>query len=121
VEAVRLSSSDCRLLAARYVEHGNSHRRMSNALRGAGAAPAVERLITLRQLEHRFDVDLGLLCHWYERRDAGETHPVERALIGFLTTPQRNGEVAEIWIRLDRVRELRELLEESRLVSEPES
>ena len=121
MEAVRLSSSDCRLLAARYVEHGNSHRRMSAALQEAGAAPSAERLIMLRQLEHRFDVDLGLLCHWYERRDGRETHPVERAIISYLTTAHRTGDVAELWIRLDRVRELRDLLEESRLVSEAES
>jgi hypothetical protein len=121
VEAVRLSSTDCRLLAARYVEHGNSHRRMSASLREAGATPAVERLIVLRQLEHKFDVDLGLLCHWYERRDGNGTHPVERAIITYLTTAHRIDDVTELWIRLDRVRELRDLLEESRLVSEPES
>ena len=121
MEAVRISLADCRLLAARYTEHGNSHRRMSNALREAGALPSVERLLTLRQLEHRFDVDLGLLCHWFERRDGKETHPVERAIITYLTAPHGNNGGAELWIRLDRVRELRDLLEESRLVSEPES
>jgi hypothetical protein len=94
---------------------------MSAALREAGATPSVERLMVLRQLEHRFDVDLGLLCHWYERRDGHETHPVERAIITYLTTAHRIDDATEIWIRLDRVRELRDLLEESRLVSEPES
>jgi hypothetical protein len=108
------------LLAARYIEHGNSHKRMTVALREAGASAAADRLHGLRSLEHRFDVDLGLLCQWYERRDAAATHPIERTLITYLTRSQNNSE-AEVWILLDRVRELRAFLEEGRLVGEPES
>ena len=118
MEAVRLALSDCRLLAARYHEHGNSHRRMTQALLDAGAAPAAERLLTLRQIERQFDVDLGLLCYWHERRSAHDSHPVERAIIAYLTSVHARD---EIWILLDRLRELRDLLDESRLVGEPES
>lgn len=121
MEVVRLSLSDCDLLAARYGEHGNSHNRMTVALHEAGAAAAAERLHGLRSLEHRFDVDLGLLCQWYERRDAEATHPVERTLITYFTRTQTTGDSAEVWILLDRVRELRAFLEEGRLVGEPES
>ena len=121
LEVVRLTPSDSLMLASRYGEHGNSHMRMTTALVEAGAADAADRLYTLRQIERQFDVDLGMLCHWYERRDHDETHPVQRAVIQYLTT-QRDTQLGhELWIRLDRVRELRELLEESRLVGEPES
>jgi hypothetical protein len=101
------------------VEHGNSHRRMTQALREAGAPATADRLLGLRKLEHRFDIDLGLLCHWYVRRDAHDTHPVERTIILYLT--RAPAQKAEIWIMLDRVRELRAFLDEGRLVGEPES
>ena len=107
------------LLAARYAEHANSHRRMALALGEAGAHESIDRLDTLRELERRFDIDLGMLCHWHQERDARETHPVQRAIIHYLTAQQSTG--SELWIRLDRLRELRDLLEESRLVGEPES
>lgn len=121
MEAVRLTIADCSLLAARYHEHGNSHRRMTQALVDAGATTTAERLLTLRQLERRFDIDLGLLCHWFERRTAADVHPVERAIISYLTTVHANEKGSEVWILLDRLRELRDLLDESRLVGEPES
>jgi hypothetical protein len=121
VEVVRLSHTDCALLAARYGEHGNSHKRMSVALREAGAGEAADRLMGLRKLEHRFDVDLGLLCNWYVRRGAESTHPIERTLITYLTRSQLAGEGGEVWVLLDRVRQLRAFLEEGRLVGEPES
>jgi hypothetical protein len=120
MEVVRLSLSDASLLAARYAEHNNSHRRMTQALREAGAAPMLERLGALRQLERRFDVDLGLLCHWFERRNHADVHPVERALTAYLTSVHDAPQHAEVWILVDRLRELRDLLEESRLVGEPE-
>jgi hypothetical protein len=112
--------SDCCLRAARYVVHCYAHRRMSQALREAGAGEVADRLFSLRKLEHRFDVDLGLLCHWYVRRDAADTHPVERAVITYLTRAQQASPAVELWILLDRVRELRAFLEEGRLVGEPE-
>ena len=121
MEVVRLSVADCGLLAARYVEHGNSHRRMSLALQEAGAAPTVERLVNLRKLEHRFDVDLGLLCHWFVRREREDTHPVERTIINYLATARGTTDEREVWILIDRVRELRAFLDEGRLVAEPES
>ena len=119
MEAVRLTRSDCSLLSARYHEHGNSHRRMTQALVDAGATTTAERLLVLRQLERRFDIDLGLLCFWFERRTSADTHPVERAIISYLTTVPAHAN--EVWILLDRLRELRDLLDESRLVGEPES
>lgn len=120
MEVVRLSLPDCSLLAARYGEHNNSQRRMAQALREAGAAPMLERVQALRQIERRFDVDLGLLCYWFERRNAPDAHPIERALIAYLTSVHGSEPRLEVWILLDRVRELRDLLEESRLVGEPE-
>ena len=121
MEVVRLTSTDCQLLAARYAEHGNSHRRMSAALGEAGVNGSAGRLAVLRALERQFDVDLGMLCHWYEQRDADRTHPVQRAIITYLTATPAQARGSELWIRLDRVRELRDLIEESRLVGEPES
>ena len=121
MEVVRLTRSDCTLLAARYANHSNSHRRMAQAMTEAGAADSLGRLTTLRTVERQFDVDLGMLCHWYEQRDASQTHPVQRAIIHYLTASCAPGAGAELWIRLDRVRELRDLMEESRLVGEPES
>jgi hypothetical protein len=121
LEVVRLAPADCLMLASRYAEHANSHIRMSTALVEAGADDAAERLYALRQIERQFDVDLGMLCHWYEQRDAAETHPVQRAIIQYLTARQDTSNSNELLFRLDRVRELRELLEESRLVGEPES
>ena len=118
MEAVRLTLSDCSLLAARHREHGNSHRRMTQALLDAGAQGTADRLLNLRQIERQFDIDLGLLCHWYERRGAHDSHPVERAIIAYLITVHARDEV---WVLLDRLRELRDLLDESRLVGEPES
>lgn len=121
LEVVRLTPSDSQMLASRYAEHANSHLRLSTALVEAGAAEAAERLYALRQIERQFDVDLGMLCHWYERRQHNDTHPVQRAVIEYLTAQHDTQLGHELWIRLDRVRELRELLEESRLVGKPES
>lgn len=121
MEVVRLTSSDCTLLSARYSTHANSHRRMSIALTEAGAGGALGRLTTLRALERQFDVDLGMLCHWYEQRDAAQTHPVQSAIIRYLTASHVQDGGPELWIRLDRVRDLRDLMEESRLVGDPES
>jgi hypothetical protein len=49
VNVVRLSDLDQRLLAARFAEHGNSHRRMRGALLEAGGSVPdthpVERLV----------------------------------------------------------------------------
>lgn len=106
------------MLAARFAQHGNSHRRMRGALLEAGASDVVERLGVLRRLERRFDLDLGEICFRYDRRLDPRTHPIERMIIAFITEARPGGE--EVWVRLDRVRQLREL-KEGRLVGEPES
>jgi len=121
VEVVVLSPSDSALLSARYAEHANSFRRMLAALQEAGAADGAERLRALRKLEIAFDVDLGMLCHWYESRDDESTHPVARTIIRYIVQNRQTDAGQEIWMNLDRVRELRTLMEEDRLVGEPES
>jgi hypothetical protein len=118
LEVICLTLSDCRVMSARFAQHGNSHRRMRGALLEAGATEVAERLTALRSLEKRFDVDLGEVCWRYERRSAPDTHPIERMIIGYITESRRGGE--ELWVRLDRVRQLREL-KEGRLVGDPES
>lgn len=108
------------MLSARYVEHANSFRRMLAALQEAGASATAERLRALRKMEIAFDVDLGMLCHWYESRDAESTHPVARTIIRYIVQSRPDDIGSDIWMNLDRVRELRALMEEGRLVGEPE-
>ena len=48
---VCLSPADRRLLCTRFDEHGNSHRRMADALAEAGADEAGARLHALRMVE----------------------------------------------------------------------
>ena len=119
-EFVVLSRSDCGLLAARFGEHGNSQRRMLNALEEAAADDAFARLCTLRQMEKHFQVDLGMLCYHFQHRNDGNTHPVERAVMNYVAawTPDANG-VEELRVRIDRVREVRDIVQEGRLVGEP--
>jgi hypothetical protein len=118
MNVIALTASDCRVLAARYGEHGNSHRRLRQALLEAGAVPASERLTALRRLERQFDVDLGEVCWRFERRADPANHPIERFIIRYITQERQGGE--QLWVLLDRVRQLREL-KEGRLVGEPES
>ena len=119
MDVVSLTLADCALLSARYSEHNNSCRRMQAALAEAGAHETAERLRALRKLESAFDVDLGLICHWYQSRDLDATHPVARAIIRYLVQPP-NDSSDSVWVVLDRVRELRALTEEGRLVGEPD-
>ena len=77
MDVVCLSAEDCRLLSTRFAEHGNSHRRMSGALKASGATEALERFGALRRLEAKFEIDLGSLCHRFERRNDPATHPLE--------------------------------------------
>jgi hypothetical protein len=121
VRVLRLELSDCVLLDARYAQHGNSQRRMLEALREAGAGAAAERLRALRGLERRFGVDLGSLCHRFRRRDRPETHPIERFIVEHVTELRRGaGGRDELWVLLDHVRQVRELME-GRLVGKPEA
>jgi hypothetical protein len=121
VNVVCLTQSDLRLLTARFAEHGNSHRRMRSAMQEAGALPAAARLEALRGLEKQFQIDLGSVCHRFGRRNLPETHAIERWVMNYITeVRRREGAEDELWVRLDRVAEIRELME-GRLVGEPES
>ena len=120
MEVVCLTAADCALLAARYAEHGNSSRMMRRALEEANAPTVIERIQTLRSLEHRHDVDLGEVCHRYERRNRFDTHPIERLIMNYIAQVRLNAQGGEeLWIRLDRVREVRSLMGEGKLVGEP--
>ena len=118
MDVVVLSAADQRLLTARFAEHENSHRRLRDALAEAGAADAVARLEALRRVEHHFDLDLGLICHRHARRNARETHPLERALIGYLSQVQTDEHGLEVlWVLPERARQLDDLMH-GRLVGE---
>ena len=119
MDVVRLAAADARLLAARYAQHGNSHRRMRGALEEAGAAAAAARLTVLRSLERSFGVDLGRVCSLHFRRDEPGLHPVERAVIEYITATLATAQGDEVLLLLDNLRRVRELME-GRLVAEPE-
>ncbi len=120
MHVVCLSAEDCRLLAERFAVHGNSHRRMAGALKEAGALDTLERAGALRRLEANFEIDLGSLCHRFARRDHPSTHPLERMVLTYVATwrPCTEGG-GELWVHVDRVREVRELIEEGERVGEP--
>lgn len=95
---------------------------MTSALHEAGSAEALERLHALRQLECRFSIDLGSVCHRYERRNDAATHPIERMVLGYVARPWRAADGREeLWVLLDRVRQLRELIEQGELVRDAET
>jgi len=118
MNVVRLSASDCRLLAARHAGHANSHRRMRAALSEVGARAAVARLDALRALERRFDIDLGVITGLHTRRDAADLHPIERLVLSYVSETRKSDHGEELWVLLDRVRDIRDLME-GRLVGEP--
>lgn len=118
MDVVALSAADQRLLTARFAEHDNSHRRMRDALADAGATDAVARLEALRRVEYHFNLDLGLICNRHARRNAPDTHPLERALIGYLTEVRLDEHGWEVlWVLPERARQLDDLLH-GRLVRE---
>lgn len=121
MNVVRLSDLDQRLLTARFAEHGNSHRRMRGALLEGGGTVTVARLDALRRLERSFEIDLGSLCHRHGRRLLPETHPVERLVLDFITEIRLPaGGAEELWVNLDRVAQVRGLMD-GRLVGEPDA
>jgi hypothetical protein len=121
VNIVCLSRTDRSLLGARFAEHGNSHRRMREAFSEAGPEDTVARLDTLRRLERTFEIDLGSLCHRFEKRNLPETHPVERMVVDYITETRVTAEGREeLWVKLDRVARVRELMD-GRLVGEPDA
>ncbi len=121
MHVVRLSQADRMLLVSRFEEHGNSHRRMRSALEEVAADHVAERLDALRRMERHFGIDLGSVCHRYDRRDDPATHPIERMIMNYIAE-HRDSDCGtpELWVLLDRVEEIRELTE-GRLVGEPGS
>jgi hypothetical protein len=109
MQVVRLTDPDRRLLSARFAEHGNSFRRMTQALAAAGADDARRRLAALRRIEHCFDIDLAEICHRHDRR--GQAHPIERMVLDFITEERRCGQDAQLWVLPERVRQVRELMD----------
>ena len=122
MEVISLTRSDCALLAARFGEHANSNRRMLAALEEAGANESYTRMVVLRQMEKRAGVDLGMLCYHFEHRNDAGTHPFERAVMNYVAHWRMNaGGTEDLWVVLDRIRQVRDIVEEGRLVGEPEA
>lgn len=117
---VCLSPADRRLLCARFDEHGNSHRRMFDALAESGADEAGARLLALRAVEKRYDLDLAEICARHARRNDGSTHPIERLVLEFITEERHTEDETQLWVMPDRVRQVRDLMD-GRLVGEAES
>ncbi|MGH7445213.1 MAG: hypothetical protein ACREKM_10065 [Longimicrobiales bacterium] len=117
---MRLSATEHALLCARYGEHANSQRRMREALAEARSRSGVlDRLRALRAMERALDVDLGAVCwRWHHRADEA-THPLESSVMDYIAEARGAGDTWELWIRLDRVRQVRELMD-GRLVGELE-
>lgn len=112
MEIVRLSQEEYELFATRFAEHGNSHRRMAKALGEAGAEAALEQLVALRRLEIKFSIDLGSLCHRFAHRNDAGTHPLERQVLDFVASWRvEEGGERELWVVVDRVRQLRHFME----------
>ncbi len=122
MEVICLTESDHRLLCARCAEHGNSNRRLLQTLEEAGARDVLEHARALRRMERGFDIDLGSLCHRFEHRNDLSTHPMERMVMNFVAEwrPAADG-TRQLWVLLDRLRQVRELMQEGRLAREPES
>ena len=115
-ELISLTRFDCGLLAARYAEHGNSQRRMLDALEEANANDAFARLCALRQVEKHFEIDLGMVCHHFEHRNDKNTHPIQRAVMNYVAQwCVRTDGIQELHVRIDRVREVRDLVGDGRL------
>ncbi len=120
MDFVRLSQQDHALLCARFAGHGNSQRRMRDALTETSTPGNVlDRLQALRQIERTHDFDLGAVCWRWEHRTDEATHPLERQVMEYVAEARGTGGEWMLWVRLDRVRVLRELME-GRLVGEPE-
>lgn len=122
MEVISLTQSDCALLAARFREHANSNRRMLSALDEAGAKESYTRMVVLRQMEKQAGVDLGMLCYHFEHRNDDATHPFERAVMNYVAHWRTNvAGVQDLWVILDRIRQVRDIVQEEKLVGEPEA
>lgn len=127
MEVIRLSPEDCALLDIRSTEYDNSQRQMEAALmeadpeatagtEGTPAPTSLARLRALRALEHRFTIDLGSLYYRFQRREEPTLHPLERRILDSIACWRETEEGdLELWVFVDRVRELRRLLDEERI------
>ncbi len=124
MEVLCLSAADYGLLRCRYSEHGNSQLRFSAALKEAGAEDTLRRSRLLRRMEIEHAIDLGSLCHRFEHRNDAGVHPIECMVMNFVAewrgSPRNRGKRV-LWVMLDRVRQVRDLMEEGQLAREPES
>lgn len=122
MEVLSLKRSDHALLTARFAEHGNSQRRMLAALAEAGATESYTRLLVLRNIEKQMSVDLGMVCHRFEHRNDAATHAIERAVMNYIAQWRLTHLGAEeLWVRIDRIREVRDIIEEQPVVAEPDA
>jgi hypothetical protein len=117
---VCLTAADRHLLCARYELHENSHRRMFASLTEAGSTDASARLLALRKIERRYDLDLAEICHRHSRRLDVRTHPIERMVLDFIAEEKHVESGTQLWIMPARVQQVRELMA-GRLVGEPEA
>jgi hypothetical protein len=121
MEVLCLSAADYGLLKSRFAEHGNSQLCMAAALEEAGAAEVLRQSKMLRRMEISFGIDLGSLCHRFEHRHDPGIHPIECMVMNFVAEWRGRSEAPELWILVDRLHQVRELMEEGQLAREPES
>jgi hypothetical protein len=121
MEVLCLTVADYGLLNSRYAEHGNSQLRLAAALEEAGARDTLRHSKVLRRMEVTFAIDLGSLCYRFEHRHDAGTHPIETMVMNFVAEWRGTKKRRELWVMLDRVRQVRELMEEGELAREPES
>ncbi|HEX9106832.1 MAG TPA: hypothetical protein VF832_06385 [Longimicrobiales bacterium] len=121
MEVLCLNLADYKLLTSRFAEHGNSQLRLAAALEEAGAGDTLRQAKALRRMEVSFGVDLGSLCHRFEHRHDPRVHPIETMVMNFVAEWRGTNGKRELWVMLDRVRQVRDLMEEGQLAREPES
>lgn len=114
MEIIRLTLEDCHLLATRFAEYGNSHLRFEEAIAAMDQPDAtLARLRALRRRECHFSIDLGTLYHRYQHRDDPGLHPLERSILDSIARWHHDLEgQAELWVLVDYVRLVRELIDE---------
>jgi hypothetical protein len=120
MNVICLTPADRSLLCARFTEHDNSHRRMFDALCEAGADDAGARLVALRAIEKRFDLDLAEICYRHSRRNHAKTHAIERMVVEFITEERHHEDGTQLWVMPERVLQVRELMD-GKLVGDLES
>lgn len=119
MQVLCLSEYDRHLMLLRFGRHENSQRALQRALAAAGGELAVGRSAALRQIERVHNVDLAEICHRFARRNDPGTHPIERFVISYIAEERPRADGApQLWVRVDRIHEVRELME-GRAVGEP--